>query len=414
MTYLLFILRHWRLLGFGFLLTMFSSFGQTYYVSLFSAEFREAFGLGHGGFGLVYSVATLASAACLVWLGRLIDQMDLRWYAGLTCAGLVAACFVTSAVTSAIWLTLAIFLLRLTCQGLMSHTAVTTMARYFEAERGRAVSIAQLGYAVGRAVLPVGAVLIVAAVGWRQTWTLTGVVLAVVLVPAVLWLLKGQAERHRAHVARLQRVSTDAGAAVRQWSRADVLRDPRFYLLMPVTLASAFITTGLVFHQVHLVAAKGWDLTWFVGSFVLFSIATTVAALIAGPVIDRHGAARLLPYFLLPMAASLVLLAYADHAVVVPVYMVATGVSSGASMTIAGTLWAEIYGVRHLGAIRAVTSALTVFASALSPVAMGWLLDAGVSIEAIALMCVGYIAAATALLATPALRAARMVRREPA
>lgn len=414
MSYLLFILRHWRLLGFGFLLTMFSSFGQTYYVSLFSAEFRDAFGLGHGGFGLVYSVATLASAVCLVWLGRKIDHMDLRWYAGLACAGLVVACFITSAVASAVWLTLAIFLLRLTCQGLMSHTAVTTMARYFEAERGRAVSVAQLGYAIGRAAFPVGAVLVVAAVGWRQTWMLTGIVLAVVLVPAVLWLLRGQAERHRAHVARLQRVSADAGAAARQWSRADVLRDPRFYLLMPLTLASSFITTGLVFHQVHLVAAKGWDLTWFVGSFVLFAIATTVAALIAGPVIDRHGAARLLPYFLLPMAASLVLLAYADHALVVPVYMIATGVSSGAAMTIAGTLWAEIYGVRHIGAIRAVTSALTVFASALSPVAMGWLLDAGVSIEAIALMCVGYIGAATALLAVPALRPARMARREPA
>ena len=78
--YLAFLWRHRRFLGFGALLAGSSSFGQTWFVSLFGAEIREAFGLGHAGFGAVYSLATVASGVLLLWVGRLIDRLSLRRY----------------------------------------------------------------------------------------------------------------------------------------------------------------------------------------------------------------------------------------------------------------------------------------------------------------------------------------------
>ena len=96
---------------------------------------------------------------------------------------------------------------------------------------------------------------------------------------------------------------------------------------------------------------------------------------------------------------ALLVLAAFDHPAVALLYMIAAGVTAGASFTIVSAMWPESYGVAHLGAIRALVSAFMVFSTALSPVSMGWLIDLGVTIEAIAVMCLGYVVAATALAA---------------
>ena len=58
-------------------------------------------------------------------------------------------------------------------------------------------------------------------------------------------------------------------------------------------------------------------------------------------------------------------------------------------------MWAAVYGLAHLGAIRALGASLTVVSSALGPAVMGWLIDDGVSMEAIAFGAMAYLACAT-------------------
>ncbi len=399
MEYFTFVRENRRFLAFGLVLAWISSFGQTYFIALFSADIRAAFGLSHGGFGSIYSIATLASGLCLIWLGRQIDHVDLRLYSALVCAGLIAACFFMAATPSVALLYLAIFTLRLTGQGLMAHVSFTSMARYFDDQRGKAVSIATVGRSAGDAVFPLMAVALIATVGWRGTWIAIGAVLAVGLVPLVLWLLRGHGERHRRLLGRAGAGTTGSASAARQWSRGDVLHDSRFYLILPAAIAPAFIMTGLFFHQVHLVESKGWSLTWFASCYIGYGAGTLAASLLSGPLIDRVGATRLFPFHLLPMGLALLVLAAFDHPAVALIYMIAAGVTAGASFTIVSAMWPESYGVAHLGAIRALVSAFMVFSTALSPVSMGWLIDLGVTIEAIAVMCLGYVAAATALAA---------------
>ena len=407
MQYFSFIAANARLLGFGFALAAFSSFGQTFYISLFGAEIRETFALSHGGFGAAYSFATLSSAACLVWLGRWIDEIDLRVWTALLCSGLACACLLMWWSPAVTVLIAAIFGLRLFGQGLLSHASSASMARYFEIGRGRALSIAGLGHPAGEALLPLPAVALAAAIGWRDTWAIVAALMLFAALPLAMWLLRGHSDRQRAWLER--NVAPNArtlGHADGSWTRTEVLRDRVFYLLLPASLAPSYVMTGFFFHQAHLAQTKGWPLALIAGGFTAWALTSVVAALVAGDLVDRHGATRVMPFALVPMCAGLIVLATAASPPVAPVYLGLAGVSQGVHMTVQGALWAEIYGVRFIGAIRALTTGLAVLATALAPVTMGWLIDAGVSMEAIA---VGSVTA-TALCIALALRGLRLHR----
>ena len=327
MKYLTFIQENRRFLAFGLLMAWVSGFGQTYFIAMFSGEIRTEFGLTHGGFGSLYAAATLVSGFCMIWIGRKIDQADLRLYATLVCIGLIFGCLFMSVVPSVILLYASIFVMRLTGQGLMSHTAVTSMARYFEGERGKAVSIATLGFPAGAAVFPLMGVVLIRTLGWRGTWAAIAALLAVTLIPLVLWLLKGHGERHHRLLERTAGKETPDGVTTRQWTRREVLRDSRFYLILPAVVAPSFIMTGFFFHQVHLVEAKAWSMTWFAACYLGFSAATVAASLISGPLIDRIGAWHLLPFVLPPLALALWILAASDAPIVALLFLTTSGMA---------------------------------------------------------------------------------------
>ena len=400
MNYPAFLRRNARFLAFGFVVAFFSSFGQTFFISLSGEQIRGTFDLTHGDFGLWYSLATLASGMTLIWIGRRIDVTDLRVFTCLVCGGLVLACAAVAAAPTVLALAGGLFLLRLTGQGLMSHTAMTSMARYYDEDRGKALSIAGLGFPAGEAVLPIAAVAVIAAAGWRQTWAALAALLLVIVIPLVLWLLRGHGARHAAHLAALRDGHDEAtapGLSGRQWTRLEVLADPRFYLLLPAVIGPGFIVTGLFFHQQHLVATKGWTMTMFAGCFAVFAGLQLPSNLVAGPVVDRFGSRRLMPILLVPLAAGVGVLAAGRHVAIAPLFMALAGVTSGLCGAVIGALWAELYGVRHLGAIRALVTAIGVFGTAASPVSMGWLIDRGVSMDTIAAGCVAYCVGAAVL-----------------
>lgn len=383
-----------RLLTFGFALTFFSNFGQTFLIALFGDDIRAEFALTHGRFGLLYSAATLLSACGLAMFGRLVDRVPLPRFTVVVALALAASAAGFSAVRGEWLLFAGLFALRFTGQGFISHTAFTTMARYFSKNRGKAIAIAMLGFSAGQAVFPLPLVELKARIGWRPTWLLIGVLLAVGLPPLVLWLLKGQRERDRIHNENLD-TAADAPDGPRSWRRREVLRDPHFYRVVPALMAPMFILTGLFFHQTHIAAEKEWSMTWIATCFIGLSVTQLAGSLGTGPLVDRFGAPRLVAVFLLPLAAGLSVLAAFDAPAFAMVYLVLAGFSMGAGGTIGGALWAEAYGVRHLGAIRSLTSAIGVFSTAASPVALGWLIDRGVSVEAIALGCVAGVLGAS-------------------
>lgn len=398
--YLRFVRANARFLLFGALLAFASSFGQTFYIALYGSHIREAFDLGHGSFGSLYSAATLASGLLIMWLGRPIDVMDLRLYATVICLGLALGCLVMGSASGPLTLGAGLFLLRFFGQGLLSHAASTTMARYFdENTRGKAISLASLGHPLGEALLPVAAVALALAFGWRSNWFATAALIALVLVPFGLWLLRGHGARHGAMTERVTRQTSGGGAGIRQWTRREVLGDGRFYLVMAAMLAPSFIITGVFFHQVHLADSKGWELHWFAASFAVYAAMQVLVMAISGPVVDRVGGRRLTAFYLLPMALGLAVLGTVVHPLAAVAFMAAIAVTEGVAATLMSVVWVELYGVLHLGAIRAMVFGFSVIATALSPAAFGWLLDAGIAIDALLLVSAAYSVAAAALLA---------------
>ncbi len=405
---LAFLRANGRLIAFGVFMCFCSSFGQTFFISLFGGEIRGAFGLSHGAFGSIYAAGTLTSAAVLVWLGGLIDRTPLAVFAAAVLAGLAATCLLMGAVWSAGALTLAIFGLRLFGQGLASHTAITAMGRYFDAERGRAVSVASLGHPLGEALFPILVVAAFAVMSWRSVWTGAGLAL-VALLPLIFPLLKGHGARDHALKARR---AAAGGGGLRDLALGEALRDPGLWLRLPALLAPSFIFTGLIFHQVHLAEAKGWPLSLIAGSFTAYAVGSVATMIAAGPLIDRLTARRLVPVFLAPLAAACLALYASDAALVAPLFLALLGVSAGMTQVLKGALWAELYGTTHLGAIRAFGQAAMVFSSGVAPAVMGLAFDLGVTVAAIAATAALYCLAASAFstLAQPPRRVAAETR----
>lgn len=366
-----------RWLAAGWLLALSSGFGQTFFISIFAGHLRADLGLSEGQFGSLYSAATLTSAVMLMGFGKLADRPRLRGLAIGLLVCLAATALGMAHVDHPAVLIVLLFGLRFFGQGMLVHVSMTGVARWFSANRGKAVSIAALGHPTGEATLPLLAVTGIALFGWRETWMIGAAALLLVSVPAVTLLLAREPAPQPPPVPAVD----DSSPGDRQFTRSQVLRDPLFYLLQPGVLAPPFVLTAIFFSQVPLAENKGWAATTFSTALPVYAAVTVIAGLLAGAVIDRFGARRVLPLYLLPLGAAALLVATMEGGALLPVAMGLAGMTAGGANTLLGALWAELYGTRHLGAVRSLATFGLVFASALSPALVGLLADAGIGIE---------------------------------
>ncbi|MDH3762804.1 MAG: MFS transporter [Gammaproteobacteria bacterium] len=385
-----------RFLGFGFLLAFLSSAGQTYFIGVFGSEIQADFDLDSGSWGRIYMFGTLASALIINWSGSLIDRVDLRLFTGLILLGLAGACLMMASVSTPMLLIVAIFMLRQFGQGLTSHAGITSMARYFDNNRGKAIALAAIGYSFGEALLPVAGLYLSQFWGWRHTFYLVAIAVLLALLP-VLWLLKGHTQRHAAHTEALDRRANEAEGRS-DYTRRQMLAEPRFYYMLPAMIAPSMIGTALFFFPAEIARAKDWSSLWVTGNYWLYSMVSVTVTIYSGLLIDRFGARRVLPFFLLPLGLALVVINLSSHEYLVWPFMLLQGITSGLYFTGLSALWAELYGARHLGAIKSLTNAVMVFSSALGPAAVGTLLEWQVSFLAITLLLAGFCVLATLML----------------
>ncbi|MBO6902836.1 MAG: MFS transporter [Rhizobiaceae bacterium] len=372
MPFVSFLRDNARWIAGGFLLTFFSSYGQTFFIALSAGDIRSEYGLSHGQWGTLYMVATLASALTLPKFGQIVDRWSARTVTLIIVPVLAFACVMMALSQHIALLVITIYLLRLFGQGMMSQNAFTAIGRWFAAQRGKALSVTAIGVNAGEALFPTLFVFAAIAIGWRNSWLLVAASLIVVALPLISSLVA---------VERAPRSSEEADQrpATRDWTRGEALRDPYFYLILLGVMAPGFIGTTVFFHQVYLVELRGWSIEVFAATFMLSSTLTVISALIAGGLVDRYSAVRLLPTFLIPLGIACLILSAVEAQWSAFAFMGFMGLSYGVSSTLFGALWPEIYGTGYLGAIRAVTVAIMVFATAMGPGITGFLIDLGVS-----------------------------------
>lgn len=368
-----FLTTNLRWLAAGFILTFASAFGQTWFISLFAGAIKAEYGLTDGSWGSLYTLATLSSAALMFWRGSAADTVRLSRLA-LIVTGLFAVAGLGMAAAGPVWLLgVSIFLLRFCGQGMFSHIAMTAMGRWFEGRRGRAVSIANLGHPAGEVVLPLLAVLGIAAIGWQATWIFVAACLVLVIAPA-LWVLLGDDRSPQGHAGG----TTTPGLSGRHWQRRDAARHWLLPALLPVLLTPGFITTVVFFQQGHVAEVKGWTLVQMAPGYSAFATATVASAFAAGWAADRFGAQRLLSVFLIPMGIGIALIYPAGQVVAWWVALGVIGISQGAASALWGVLLPVVYGTRHLGSIRSLATTVIVISTAIGPGITGLLIDRGV------------------------------------
>ena len=383
-SYIFFLRSEARWLAFGFLLTFISGLGQTYFVSLFGEAIRVDLGMGHGAFGSYYAIGTVAGGVILLWLGRLIDHVPLHLFTGATFLGLVLAGMILAMAQGPWTLLLAVVLLRLCGQGLCSHIAITSMGRWFARNRGKAISIANLGMPIGEALLPSLVVVLLVVVGWRDSWWLFSSIIAIVFVPLTLGLVW--------HGERTPRstLTVDSVGDQPSWTRAQVLADVRFWLMMPAVMGPSAIFTGVFFHQVEIVQQKGWLFSAFAVAYLSYALLKVVMSLVTGVLVDRYTAQKIAPWTMPIMSLSLIFLIVIDHQIGAWIFMSVLGFHVGMHMTSIGALWPELYGRRFLGAIKALVMAIGVISSAIGPPIFGFVLDIGTGTGVLLWVCVAY------------------------
>lgn len=375
-----------RSIAFGFLYTFGSSPGQTFFISIFVPSIVASLTIGIAEFSFLYAAATLTAAALLPVIGRLIDRVDLLHFGAATGLMLTIACFGLAAATNAIILFVSLVGLRLFGQGLMSHTAITAAARYFDASRGKALAVTNLGHAAGEALLPVAAVALIGAIGWRYSFVASGVVLGVLTAVTAAYQVRHHHE-FRFPASVFKRASG-------QLSR-EIWRNRYFWGISPLMVATPFTLTALIFHQGWIAEQSGMTLALFAASFVAFALAQVPGSVLAGPLVDRFSARKLLSFHLLPGIVGIALLALTGAAWAVVAYMALTGLSNGLGGTLRSATIAEIVEPSRMGAARSFATALMVVSTAGGPAIFGALISLGFTATGLLWVAAAIFAAAS-------------------
>ncbi len=385
MNYISFVLREKRILSFGVSFTFFSSFGQTFLISLFVPYFLIEFDLSNAAFGSLYSIATLGSAMILPYLGGWIDRLPLKKYSLFVACGLMTASLTVAISWNIIFLFAGLLLLRLSGQGLSGHTAQTAMARYYTKQRGKALSISSLGYPIGEGILPLIIAGMLTFISWRLTWGAIVVVIGVIFIPLIYFMLK-TSEIKDEEAPSLDGDENSRSPGMNTY--LNIVDSKQFWLLVPAVLLPAFWVTALFLYQVSIAEQLGWTAALIASAFVCFAGARIVSSLSVGPLIDRWSAQTLFPFYLLPFGAGLTIAYFHPGMWSAFLYMALLGTTMGIGSNIRSALWAELYGTDIIGTVRSLFSAMMVFSTAMSPFMVGWMLDNQVSMTSILLAAV--------------------------
>ena len=385
---------NFKVLIFGFIFTFFSSFGQSFFLGLFNSSIRDTLSITQGQFGSIYASATLLSSFLLIWVGKKIDDIDIFKFAFFVTLLLSFSCFFFSKISSVIFLFIAIFLMRFSGQGMMSHTATTTISRYFTKSRGKALSTCWFGLSTAEFILPVLIVYLLTITTWQNIWISISILVLIFLPITSFFLIRKLNFESREETNEKDLKDRN----IKQWKRIEVLKDYRFYIICLNMLAMPWIATGVFVYQSFITESKEWGTFVIAQSFMVYSILSVVTLLISGFLIDRFTSRKLLIFMNLPLMFSVIVLFYFNSTISAFVFLGLIGISNGFANVLGSSTWAEIYGVKHIGSIKALTTALMVFSTAFGTALFGLLIDKGFSIEDIALVSLVYMSISLILL----------------
>ncbi len=383
-----------KVIIFGFIFTFFSSFGQSFFLGLFNAPIRNELGISHGQFGNIYAIATIFSSLLLIWVGKKIDEYQIIYYSFFVIILLFLSSLFFSFINSIYFFAVGIFLMRFSGQGLMSHTSTTTISRFFEKSRGKALSTIWFGLSSAEFVLPVLITYLFMIYSWRAVWQGIALIIIIFLPLIILNTIRTINLESR----EIDKDKDIKNIKIKSWRRGEVIKDYRFYIVSLNMLAMPWIATGVFVYQSFISESKMWGLYTIPKAFMVYSITSIVTLFFSGYLVDKFTSRKLISLINLPLLLSMFVLFTNKHEISAYVFLGLVGISNGLANVLGSSTWAEIYGVKFIGSIKALTTAFMVFSTAFGTAVFGLLIDNGFSIEDIALVSGIYILISLVLL----------------
>ena len=359
----------------GFILALNSSFGQTFFISIFAGKIQAYFNLSHGDWGSIYMIGTLASAATMIWAGTSSDIFRARSIGVFVLVGLSLSTLLM-ALNPAVWLLpFIVFLLRFLGQGMLPHISSVSMSRWFVSQRGKALAISNTGYALGEALLPVLFTILMLSYHWQHLWIFASV-FCFLTVP-LIWVLL----RNERTPQSLAKEVIASGMLGKSWSRKEVIRHPLFWFMLPALIGPSACTTSFFFQQVYFAEIKGWTHLQLVALFPIYTLVAIIFNLVSGWALDKFGLDRIIPFYQIPLVFAFILFYFVSTQLGLALGLCFLAISAGANSTLPTAFWAEYYGTKFLGTIKALGTAIMVLGSAVGPGVTGYLIDWGFGIE---------------------------------
>ena len=383
-----------KVIIFGFIFTFFSSFGQSFFLGLFNAPIRNELGITHGQFGSIYASATICSSLLLIWVGKKIDDYRILNYSFFVVALLFISSLFFSFINSVFFLAVGIFLMRLSGQGLMSHASTTTISRFFERSRGKALSTIWFGLSTAEFILPVLMTYFFLIYSWRTVWQGIAVLIILFLPLVILKTIKSINLDSR----EIDNNPKHKKTKIKSWRRRDVLKDYRFYIVSLNMLAMPWLATGIFVYQSFISESKMWEVYTIPKAFMVYSITSIITLFMSGFLVDKFTGRKLILYMNLPLLLAMFTLFQFYHEISAYIFLGLIGISNGLANILGSSTWAEIYGVKYIGSIKALTTAFMVFSTAFGTAVFGLLIDRAFTIENIAFIGGAYIVVSLALL----------------
>lgn len=368
-----FLKGNFRTVSFGWVLTFLSGFGQTFLISLYVPEILKSFQISEGAFGSIYAGCTITASLIMLSVGHTVDHKPAKKVTAWTVIGLALSSILLGFSHHILILILAITGLRLTGQGLLTHISMTIMSKQFIRDRGKALSFSSLGFSVGEAVFPLAIATIIAWFDWRVAAVSSGVFLLLYLLRLKFTNLNTFDEQLSVHA------KPSFWSLLKDYRK--VVFDSKFGIMVPASFMLSFSVTAIVFYQYVFVETKGWSAQLYASFFTVYAITRFLFSLFGGIWVDRFTAKRMFRYFLIPVVLGLLPLAFMNSIIGALIFLVMMGITVGMSGTVKTSLIAEIYGTERMGAIRSVFTMFMVISTALGPLIVGLLIDAGVSFE---------------------------------
>ena len=268
-----------------------------------------------------------------------------------------------------------------------SHTSSTTISRFFTKSRGKALSTSWFGLSTSEFILPVLIIYFLTIYEWRDIWIVISLIV-ILFLPAASFLLVKNLNLESRETNNLENRGKNK---IKDWKRIEVLKDYRFYIISANMLAMPWIATGTFVYQSFILESKNWGPYIIAQSFMVYSIMSVITLFISGFLIDKFTSRKILVYMNLPLLLATIVIIYFNNPFTAFIFLGLIGISNGFANVLGSSTWAEIYGVKYIGSIKALTTALMVFSTAFGTAFFGILIDRGFSIEKIAVISSIYI-----------------------